>query len=76
MKESNKKQQLEHPEEVEEIKRKWHLEDQYTWIGPGTKRLNATGTITEGHIWKYGATDYEITNILEPMKGYMVGKPI
>ena len=47
-------------------------------IGPGTKTINISGSILEGHIIKYiqETGEWEPTNILEPKKAYWMKKPI
>lgn len=47
-------------------------------VGAGTKSINVSGSILEGLIEEYirETSEWEYTNILEPMKGYWMEKPV
>lgn len=47
-------------------------------VGPGTKNINVSGSVLDGLIQTYirETGEWEYTNILEPMKGYWMEKPI
>ena len=47
-------------------------------VGPGTKNINVTGSVLDERIQSYNREtgEYEYTNILEPMNGYWMEKPV